>query len=120
MARVYVTTDDGRFVWALDNVESHHLNGLQCPTNVRGSSLAAGIRRAVQDAEAIQAGRDPERPSEKAIRLAEAARRVHKAEPRSEDDLHCKICGQHVKRVPGGQGTTWVHRDSGAVAAPTP
>jgi hypothetical protein len=74
MPRVVVYTDGGELVQAFD-VEAWHINGLQCPTNARGSGLAAGIRRAVQDAEVIQAGGDPERPSEKAMRLSEAARR---------------------------------------------
>lgn len=45
---------------------------------------------------------------------------VHKAVPVSETDHHCQVCGQRVRRVPGGQGPTWVHADSGAVAAPNP
>ena len=44
---------------------------------------------------------------------------IHKATP-AEDEQHCAVCGQWVKRVPGGHGPTWVHRDSGAVAAPNP
>jgi hypothetical protein len=70
MARVIVQTDDGTWVWGMDNVRSHHLNALACTTNEKGSSLAAGVRRAVSDAEVIQAGGDPERMSEKAMRLA--------------------------------------------------
>lgn len=76
MPRVIVETDDGVRVWSMDDIASWHLPALQCPTNVRGSSLAAGIRRAVEDAEAIQEGRDPERPSEKALRFAYEARRT--------------------------------------------
>ena len=50
---------------------------------------------------------------------------IHKARPSTdyEDDAgvgHCGVCGQAVKRVPGGQGPTWVHTDSGAVVAPNP
>lgn len=37
------------------------------------SAFSAGLRRAVEDAEAIRDGRDPERPSEKAMRLADEA-----------------------------------------------
>lgn len=81
MPTVVVYTDNGQQVWQMD-VESLDLNGLQCPSNNRGSALAAGIRRAVQDAEAIQAGRDPERPSEKAMRLAFASDFVPDAEGR--------------------------------------
>lgn len=44
---------------------------------------------------------------------------VHKAAP-AADEQHCDVCGQYIKRVPGGQGPTWVHSDSGAVAAPNP
>jgi hypothetical protein len=40
---------------------------------------------------------------------------LHKATP----DLHfrhvCKHCGLYVKQVPGGQGTTWVHSETGMV-----
>lgn len=44
---------------------------------------------------------------------------VHKAEP-GRDLLHCGICGQWIRKVPGGSGPAWVHSDSGAVAAPNP
>lgn len=43
--------------------------------------------------------------------------KVHKARP-DADETHCVVCSQRVKRVPGGQGPTWIHTDSGAVAAP--
>lgn len=69
MATVIVTTDDGQPVWMMEDIQPWHIIALQCPTNIRGSSLAAGIRRAAQDAEAIQDGRDPERLSEKVMRL---------------------------------------------------
>lgn len=78
MPTVVVYTDKGQQVWQMD-VESWQIDGLQCPTNLRGSSLAGGIRRAVQDAEVIQAGGDPERPSEKAIRL------MHEERARASD-----------------------------------
>lgn len=42
---------------------------------------------------------------------------VHKARP-AVGDTHCVVCSQRIKKVPGGQGPTWVHSDSGAVAAP--
>ena len=47
---------------------------------------------------------------------------IHKATPSDfgTADQHCAVCGQWIKRVPGGQGPTWVHRDSGTVAAPNP
>lgn len=44
---------------------------------------------------------------------------IHKAEP-GPNEFHCGICGQGVMRVPGGQGRSWIHTDSGAVAAPNP
>lgn len=44
---------------------------------------------------------------------------IHKAAPAS-DNTHCAVCGQHVRRVPGGHGPAWIHADSGAVAAPNP
>jgi hypothetical protein len=47
------------------------------------------------------------------------ADRIHKAAP-ADDELHCEVCGQRIKRVPGGQGPTWIHADTGAVAAPNP
>jgi hypothetical protein len=43
---------------------------------------------------------------------------VHKAQPLTGD--RCVVCGQRVRQVPGGHGATWVHADSGAVAAPNP
>lgn len=46
--------------------------------------------------------------------------RVHKAEPSENFWNKCATCGQWIKKVPGGQGPTWVHEDSGAVAAPNP
>lgn len=27
----------------------------------------------------------------------------------------CLLCGHDIKRVPGGQGSTWVHADTGTV-----
>lgn len=45
---------------------------------------------------------------------------VHKAEPIG-DELHgistCLHCEVMIHLVPGGQGPTWVHADTGAVAA---
>lgn len=42
---------------------------------------------------------------------------VHKAEPQDESlgVSACKHCGAPVKRVPGGQGPTWVHTETGIV-----
>jgi hypothetical protein len=46
---------------------------------------------------------------------------IHKAEPApefAEDALStCIHCHREIKRVPGGQGSTWVHADTGAVVA---
>lgn len=46
--------------------------------------------------------------------------RIHKAAPDGDTGFYCAICGQPVKRVIGGQGLTYIHTDSGAVAAPNP
>lgn len=71
MARVIVQTDDGREVWRMDGVEPWHVVGkLRGEMNVKASSLAAGIVRAVEDADKIQRGVDPARPSERAVREA--------------------------------------------------
>jgi len=46
---------------------------------------------------------------------------VHKArpeDPASDAEQHCAVCKWWVKRVPGGEGPTWVHSETGAVAAP--
>jgi hypothetical protein len=45
---------------------------------------------------------------------------VHKAVPGIVRGYHCRVCGQGIKRVPGGSGPVYVHADSGAVAAPNP
>lgn len=49
---------------------------------------------------------------------------IHKALPaHGERDANiddCAICAETVKRVPGGQGPTWVHASTGAVAGPDP
>lgn len=45
---------------------------------------------------------------------------VHEATPQENDEYHCAVCGQRIKKVPGGHGSTFVHKDSGAVAAPNP
>lgn len=74
MARIIVQTDDGEEVWRILEVSSWHISGLECHGNVRGSTVASGIRRAVRDAQFIQAGDDPERPSEKAMRLSSRKR----------------------------------------------
>lgn len=48
---------------------------------------------------------------------------VHKAQLAQDSEgfpPHCAVCGQWIKSVPGGWGPTWVHSDTGAVAAPNP
>jgi hypothetical protein len=70
MATVVVYTESGERIWSMEGVESQNLRALTCPMNAAGSALASGVRRAVEDAEAVQAGRNPERPSERAMRLA--------------------------------------------------
>jgi hypothetical protein len=42
---------------------------------------------------------------------------VHKAEPEDDGALWCKHCNAAIHRVQGGQGPTWVHSTTGAVAA---
>jgi hypothetical protein len=77
MPKITITTDDGREVWSQDHIASSFVRHLQGGAgNIISSSLAATIRRAVEDAEAIQAGRDPKRPSEKAMRLSEDGTRA--------------------------------------------
>ena len=47
---------------------------------------------------------------------------IHKATPRDPQAglSTCAVCGEEIKRVPGGQGITWVHTSTGAVAGTTP
>lgn len=50
---------------------------------------------------------------------------IHKATPFSQavglvDNRHCGVCGWRIKSVMGGWGPTWVHSDTGTVAAPNP
>lgn len=73
MPQVIVVTDDGREVWRAAGIMPHDVSALACPSNTTGSSLAAGVRRAVLDAQKIQRGEDPERASEKAMRLSQRA-----------------------------------------------
>jgi len=45
---------------------------------------------------------------------------IHKAEPLpgtgDSGEAYCRHCDHDIKRVPGGQGPTWVHEETGAVA----
>lgn len=70
MAYVVVYTDKGEQVWSSQLIAAT-VRRLECPGNVIGSSVASGLRRAAQDAEALEQGRDPERSSERAMRLAD-------------------------------------------------
>jgi hypothetical protein len=68
MPRVIVETDDGQRVYAEETTAHTLLFSTDSPP---AQALIGGIRRGLQDAEAVEAGLDPERPSEKAMRLAE-------------------------------------------------
>jgi hypothetical protein len=70
MPYVVVYTDKGEQVWQ-SPATAYSLRSASCPHNTIGSSLVAGLRRAVEDAEALEDGRDPERPSERAMRMSE-------------------------------------------------
>jgi hypothetical protein len=69
MPTVVVYTDKGEQVWQ-SPATAYSLRSATCPTNQTGSSLISGLRRAVEDAEKIEDGHNPERDSEKAMRLA--------------------------------------------------
>jgi len=51
--------------------------------------------------------------------LAKMRKRVHAATPADPDAgmTSCLVCKEVVRPVPGGQGRTWVHDATGAVAA---
>jgi hypothetical protein len=76
--RLTLTTEDGRVVreWSSSPEQERTLppawamRGASCPSNLAGSSLVSGIRRALEDGEVMERGGDPERPSERAMRLA--------------------------------------------------
>ena len=103
MPKVIVTTDAGVVVWRQEDVDANAVRYLQCQGNVNGSSLAAGIRRAVQDAEAIQAGRDPERPSEKAMRLATMKERSFAKEKGCICSPFAYTKREHLPECPAGR-----------------
>jgi hypothetical protein len=70
MARVIVETDDGREV-ARFHVPAGHIGNAVWRNLVGRLEAPLGwLGRSIDDANVIQAGGDPERPSEKAIRLA--------------------------------------------------
>ena len=70
MAYVVVYTNEGEQVWQ-SLATAYSIRRAECPGNNIGSGLIAGLRRAVEDAEKIEQGIDPERPSEKAMRLSD-------------------------------------------------
>ena len=72
MPKVVVYTDDGVEVWK-SPATAYSLRSAKCPTNTIGSSLIAGLRRAVEDAEAIEKKLDPERTSERVMREIDTA-----------------------------------------------
>lgn len=44
------------------------------------------------------------------------ANNIHKATPDTPNKPYtCSFCDEDIKLVPGGQGPTWVHSDTGAV-----
>jgi ribosomal protein S27E len=52
--------------------------------------------------------------------VAAGRARVHRAAPSEIDEDRCATCGYLIRQVPGGQGLTWVHSGTGAVAAASP
>lgn len=48
---------------------SYGMRNASCPGHAGGSALVSGVRRGLEDAEALRDGRDPERPSEAAMRM---------------------------------------------------
>lgn len=72
MARIIVTTDDGRVVDSCDWTDGTSIFATQANLNLTGhvKQPMGWLGRALQDAAVVQAGGDPERPSEKAMRLA--------------------------------------------------
>jgi hypothetical protein len=55
-----------------------------------------------------------------AVRYPGPGSEIHRATPSQLKPLYCLHCGQYIRQVPGGHGTTWVHDATGAVAAPSP
>lgn len=73
------------------------------------------------DTDAIQGSDDD--AVEFAQALAGLLPTVHKAEPWvpfSDSGTFCRFCNTLIHSVPGGQGPTWVHTATGAVAAVNP
>ena len=91
---VVVYTDNGQQVWQSPAM-SLTLRSAKCPSNTSGSSLISGLRRAVEDAEAIEEGRDPERPSERAVRLAAEERERREGRLAEYTKRHMKNLRDH-------------------------
>lgn len=85
MTVIKVFTDDGQEVavkqvddnWS-DNALARHIVG-----NL--NTIHGWLGRAIRDARIIQAGGDPERPSEKAMRLSAESRRRYRAHIDTDD-----------------------------------
>jgi hypothetical protein len=101
---VYVTKPDAMFAFALGDSYLDAWVDVTIEGEARGRSQITNIVHLAEEAE----------------RGYDVPLIVHKAAPDPERDFHCIVCGQVIKQVPGGHGTAWVHRDSGAVAAPNP
>jgi hypothetical protein len=69
MPKVIVQTDDGREVSSFDVPMTYPGNGLWARMVGRYVAPLGWLGRALRDAEVIQAGGDPERLSERAMRL---------------------------------------------------
>jgi hypothetical protein len=91
MAKVIVTTDDGREVAVFTVPAGHLANSVWRNLTGRLGSPMGWLGRALDDAKTIQAGGDPERPSERAMRLV--------AEQEAEPT--CEKCG-HVEDAHAG------------------
>lgn len=81
-ARIIVETDEGVVVFRAEAEYRDLLLATPSFSNAKARSLWAGIRRGVRDVEALKEGRDPERPSERAMRLSEPT-----------PDRECGDCG---------------------------
>ena len=83
MARVWILTEGDSIVYKSGAISSHEL------LMTRGEQrILSMVRRSVEDAERIERGEDPERPSEKAMRMADEAedrKAEDKAEGREDD-----------------------------------
>jgi hypothetical protein len=76
MAKVIVTTDDGREVAVFTIPAGHLANSVWRSLTGRLGTPMGWLGRALSDAGVIEAGGDPERPSERAMRLATGEREL--------------------------------------------